>query len=187
MGRMDAFGGLLQSTEFGSLAKALRWVESAQRLGRGHLLFVGAHRESPATFTAPILKDILSTPGFHPLAKTMSSAAADLAGLESAFHGVVPWVNELGSRSQPRDRGQVKQKDVSNHQILALIGEKVRAMSFSLMRDNIRLVSTAGTGFTYYTTKNKRTQTSKLELKKYDPKVRKHVIFKEQKMPPHSK
>ncbi len=55
------------------------------------------------------------------------------------------------------------------------------------MRDNIRLVSTAGTGFTYYTTKNKRTQTGKLELKKYDPVVRQHVIFKEQKMPPHSK
>ncbi|MEZ4219821.1 MAG: 50S ribosomal protein L33 [Polyangiaceae bacterium] len=55
------------------------------------------------------------------------------------------------------------------------------------MRDNIRLVSTAGTGFTYYTKKNKRTMTAKLELKKYDPKLRQHVVFKEQKMPPHSK
>jgi large subunit ribosomal protein L33 len=55
------------------------------------------------------------------------------------------------------------------------------------MRDKIRLVSSAGTGFTYYTNKNKRTQTTKLELKKYDPVVRQHVIFKEQKMPPHSK
>ena len=56
-----------------------------------------------------------------------------------------------------------------------------------VMRDNIRLVSSAGTGFTYYTTKNKRTQTTKLELKKYDPVKREHVIFKEAKMPPHSK
>ena len=55
------------------------------------------------------------------------------------------------------------------------------------MRENIRLVSTAGTGFTYYTTKNKRTQTNKLELKKYDPVKRAHVVFKETKMPPHSK
>ena len=55
------------------------------------------------------------------------------------------------------------------------------------MRDNIRLVSTAGTGFTYYTTKNKRLQQGKLELKKYDPVVRQHVVFKETKMPPHSK
>ena len=39
----------------------------------------------------------------------------------------------------------------------------------------------------YYTTKNKRTQTGKLELKKYDPVARKHVLFTEKKMPPHSK
>ena len=50
------------------------------------------------------------------------------------------------------------------------------------MRENIRLVSSAGTGFTYYTTKNKRTQTNKLEMKKYDPKVRKHVEFVEEKL-----
>ena len=55
------------------------------------------------------------------------------------------------------------------------------------MRENIRLLSSAGTGFNYYTTKNKRTQTNKLEIKKYDPVVRKHVAFKEAKMPPHSK
>lgn len=55
------------------------------------------------------------------------------------------------------------------------------------MRDNIRLVSTAGTGFIYYTTKNKRTTTAKLAFKKYDPVARKHVEFKEAKMPPHSK
>ena len=55
------------------------------------------------------------------------------------------------------------------------------------MRENIRLVSSAGTGFTYYTTKNKRTQTNKLEMKKYDPVKRQHVVFKEAKMPPHSK
>ena len=62
-----------------------------------------------------------------------------------------------------------------------------RGSSRPAMRDNIRLVSSAGTGYTYYTTKNKRTQTTKLELKKYDPVARKHVVFKEAKMPPHSK
>jgi large subunit ribosomal protein L33 len=55
------------------------------------------------------------------------------------------------------------------------------------MRENIRLLSSAGTGFSYYTKKNKRTQTNKLEVKKYDPIARKHVSFKETKMPPHSK
>ena len=64
---------------------------------------------------------------------------------------------------------------------------KSRGTRTPAMRDNIRLVSSEGTGFTYYTTKNKRTQTGKLEFKKYDPVVRKHVIFKEAKMPPHSK
>jgi len=56
-----------------------------------------------------------------------------------------------------------------------------------VMRENIRLLSSAGTGYTYYGTKNKRTQTNKLEIKKYDPVVRQHVVFKEAKMPPHSK
>jgi large subunit ribosomal protein L33 len=51
------------------------------------------------------------------------------------------------------------------------------------MRDMIRLVSSAGTGFTYYTNKNKRTTTNRLEFKKYDPVVRKHVMFTEMKMP----
>ena len=50
------------------------------------------------------------------------------------------------------------------------------------MRDIIKLVSTAGTGYTYYTTKNKRTQTEKFEIRKFDPIVRKHVIFKEGKV-----
>ena len=46
----------------------------------------------------------------------------------------------------------------------------------------IKLQSTAGTGYFYTTTKNPRTMTEKLQLKKYDPKVRKHVIFKETKI-----
>ncbi|RVU84568.1 50S ribosomal protein L33 [Leucothrix sargassi] len=50
------------------------------------------------------------------------------------------------------------------------------------MRDKIKLVSSAGTGFYYTTTKNKRTMTEKLEMKKFDPKVRKHVMFKEAKI-----
>jgi large subunit ribosomal protein L33 len=46
----------------------------------------------------------------------------------------------------------------------------------------IRLVSTADTGFFYVTKKNARAQTTKLELNKYDPVVRKHVPFKEAKI-----
>ncbi len=50
------------------------------------------------------------------------------------------------------------------------------------MRDKIKLESTAGTGFFYTTTKNKRTTPEKMEIKKFDPKARKHVIFKETKI-----
>lgn len=46
----------------------------------------------------------------------------------------------------------------------------------------IKLLSTADTGFFYVTKKNARTKTEKLELSKYDPVVRKHVIFKETKI-----
>lgn len=49
-------------------------------------------------------------------------------------------------------------------------------------RENIRLVSTANTGYFYTTTKNKRLKPEKLEVKKFDPVVRKHVIFKEKKI-----
>ena len=50
------------------------------------------------------------------------------------------------------------------------------------MRDKIRLVSTAGTGYFDTTDKNKRNMPEKMEIKKYDPKARKHVIFKEAKI-----
>ena len=46
----------------------------------------------------------------------------------------------------------------------------------------IKLVSTADTGFFYVTKKNARTKTEKFQFKKYDPVVRKHVVFKESKM-----
>jgi len=49
-------------------------------------------------------------------------------------------------------------------------------------REKIRLVSTAKTGHFYTTYKNKRNTTGKLEVKKYDPVVRKHVIYKESKI-----
>ncbi len=50
------------------------------------------------------------------------------------------------------------------------------------MREKIKLESSAGTGHFYTTTKNKRTTPDKLEIKKYDPKARKHVLYKETKL-----
>ncbi|HKY92562.1 MAG TPA: 50S ribosomal protein L33 [Nevskiaceae bacterium] len=49
-------------------------------------------------------------------------------------------------------------------------------------REKIKLVSTADTGFYYTTTKNKKNTPDKFEFKKYDPVVRKHVVFKEAKI-----
>ncbi|HSH26355.1 50S ribosomal protein L33 [Thiohalobacter thiocyanaticus] len=50
------------------------------------------------------------------------------------------------------------------------------------IREKIKLVSSAGTGHFYTTTKNKRNTPNKLEFKKYDPVVRKHVAYKEAKI-----
>ncbi len=46
----------------------------------------------------------------------------------------------------------------------------------------IKLVSSADTGYFYVTRKNARAQTGKLEMKKYDPVARKHVPFREAKI-----
>ena len=46
----------------------------------------------------------------------------------------------------------------------------------------IKMVSTADTGYFYVKKKNTRTSTEKLEMRKYDPKARKHVLFKEAKL-----
>jgi len=50
------------------------------------------------------------------------------------------------------------------------------------MRDKIKLISSAGTGHFYTTAKNKKTTPNKLERMKYDPVVRKHVLYKEGKI-----
>jgi large subunit ribosomal protein L33 len=49
-------------------------------------------------------------------------------------------------------------------------------------REKVKLESTAGTGYFYTTTKNRQKTPDKLQLKKYDPKARKHVLFKETKL-----
>ena len=55
-------------------------------------------------------------------------------------------------------------------------------MAKSKLRDKIKLVSTAGTGFFYTTTKNKRNTPDKFVMNKYDPVIRKHCEFKEAKI-----
>ena len=50
------------------------------------------------------------------------------------------------------------------------------------MRDKIKLVSSAGTGHYYTTTKNKKNMPDKMEIKKFDPVARKHVTYTEAKI-----
>ncbi|UDG81483.1 50S ribosomal protein L33 [Candidatus Profftia lariciata] len=50
------------------------------------------------------------------------------------------------------------------------------------IREKIKLVSSAGTGHFYTTTKNKRTKPEKMQLKKFDPIIRQYFIYKEAKI-----
>lgn len=49
------------------------------------------------------------------------------------------------------------------------------------IRPIIKLKSTAGTGYTYVARKNKRNNPDRISLMKYDPVVRKHVEFREER------
>jgi len=46
----------------------------------------------------------------------------------------------------------------------------------------VKLISAAGTGFFYTTRKNPLNTPRKIQLRKYDPVIRRHVLFEEAKM-----
>ncbi len=54
-------------------------------------------------------------------------------------------------------------------------------MARNEIRPIVKLKSTAGTGYTYVTKKNRRNDPDRLVMRKYDPKIRKHVDFKEER------
>jgi ribosomal protein L33 len=66
--------------------------------------------------------------------------------------------------------------------VVADLRAKASRFKERIMRDKIKLVSSAGTGHYYTTTKNKRLHPDKMETKKFDPVVRKHVAYKESKI-----
>lgn len=47
------------------------------------------------------------------------------------------------------------------------------------LRPIVKLRSSAGTGYTYVTRKNRRNDPERMVLRKYDPILRRHVEFKE--------
>ncbi len=54
--------------------------------------------------------------------------------------------------------------------------------AYGPMRELFKLESSAGTGYFYVFSKNKKKQQGKLEVKKYDPRARQHVLFVEKKL-----
>ena len=54
-------------------------------------------------------------------------------------------------------------------------------MAGNSKRTIIQLESTAGTGYRYTVTKSKKLHPERVEFRKFDPVVKKHVIFKESK------
>ncbi|MEI4220244.1 MAG: 50S ribosomal protein L33 [Candidatus Dasytiphilus stammeri] len=55
-------------------------------------------------------------------------------------------------------------------------------MAKKTTRENIKLVSSAQTGHFYTTTRNKKNHSKKIQLRKFDPKIRQHVFYKEVKI-----
>jgi large subunit ribosomal protein L33 len=49
------------------------------------------------------------------------------------------------------------------------------------LRPIVKLRSTAGTGYTYVTRKNRRNDPDRLVLRKFDPVTRVHVDFREER------
>ena len=54
-------------------------------------------------------------------------------------------------------------------------------MARSELRPIVKLRSTAGTGYTYVTRKNRRNSPDRLTLRKFDPTARRHVEFREER------
>ena len=49
------------------------------------------------------------------------------------------------------------------------------------IRPVVKLRSTARTGYTYVTKKNRRNDPDRIVLRKYDPVIRRHVEFREER------
>ncbi|MEC4018221.1 50S ribosomal protein L33 [Streptomyces sp. H27-D2] len=54
-------------------------------------------------------------------------------------------------------------------------------MARNEVRPIVKIRSTAGTGYTYVTRKNRRNDPDRLQLRKYDPVARRHVVFREER------
>ena len=101
----------------------------------------------------------------HPAAYAAARPLPALKLDQNAAHAHVPRLRV--------PRGLTPGRPAPNHKVSAMAKNNTV---------QIKLISTADTGYFYVTKKNARTTTGKLELRKYDPVVRKHVAFKEAKI-----
>jgi large subunit ribosomal protein L33 len=69
--------------------------------------------------------------------------------------------------------------------VVVIMAQLRKRKGIALTRNEVRLViklkSTAGTGYTYVTRKNRRNTPDRLTLRKYDPTIRRHVLFREER------
>ncbi|CAM5235774.1 Large ribosomal subunit protein bL33 OS=Streptomyces glaucescens OX=1907 GN=rpmG PE=3 SV=1 [Streptomyces glaucescens] len=65
--------------------------------------------------------------------------------------------------------------------VMEFIFSNIAAMARNELRPVIKLRSTAGTGYTYVTRKNRRNDPDRMTLRKYDPVVGRHVDFREER------
>ncbi len=65
--------------------------------------------------------------------------------------------------------------------VMETISIYLSRMARNELRPIIKLRSTAGTGYTYVTRKNRRNDPDRLTLRKYDPVVGRHVDFREER------
>jgi large subunit ribosomal protein L33 len=66
-----------------------------------------------------------------------------------------------------------------------VVAERAGRTAIQMARNEIRpivkLRSTAGTGYTYVTRKNRRSDPDRMVLRKFDPVARRHVEFREER------
>ncbi len=70
---------------------------------------------------------------------------------------------------------------VGDHVRFTVAGRGILGYSLAMSQDQLIMLKHNATGEVYWTRKNKKLVTKKIELKKYSKKLRKHVVFKETK------
>jgi large subunit ribosomal protein L33 len=82
----------------------------------------------------------------------------------------------MGAPGRPAEPGLAGSGDCGNY--VGFLGRREGSMATKSKRVNIKLKSSESPHI-YYTSKNKQKHPGRLELNKYDPVVRKHVLYKE--------